>query len=84
MDAFEQDRIQLHIRLLVDSTTDWAQCTITAMGVDPDHLLAMDVRHPVKLLELPVELPRILLRSMEILRVNLPPGGLRQVDQQTF
>jgi len=26
MDAFEQDRIQLHIRLLVDSTTDWAQC----------------------------------------------------------
>lgn len=84
MSVFEQDRVAITVTVLADSSTDWCQCTIEARGVDPSHLLALDVQHPIALSELAAHCPSLLLRILEILRAEMPAGTLRGVDEQTF
>ena len=69
-DAFAQDRVQLHMRVLVDASRDWMQISTEVRGVDERHLLASVVHPPTSLHELATQLPRQLLELVDLIRTT--------------
>ena len=67
-DAFAQDRVQLHLRVLVDASRDWMQISTEVRGVDERHLLASVVHPPTSLHDLASTLPRQLLEVVDLIR----------------
>jgi hypothetical protein len=68
--VFTQDRVQLHLRVLVDASRDWIQISTEVRGVDERHLLASVVHPPQSLHELASVLPRQLLELVDLIRVT--------------
>jgi len=67
-EAFGQDRVQIHLRVLVDVQRNWMQRSIEVMGVDDRHLLASVVHPPEQLHELATVMPRQLLELIDLMR----------------
>ncbi len=84
MAVLPSERVSITLRMLCDSERDWVQSTIEMTGVNPQHQLALIVQHPEPLSELPSQLPRLLLEMLELLRAEMPNGGFRDPDAQTF
>lgn len=84
MAILPSERVAITLRMLCDAERDWVQTTIEMTGVNERHQLALIVKHPEPLSELPSQLPRLLLELVEILRAELPDGGFRPPDTQTF
>lgn len=70
MAAFEQDRVQLHLRVLVDAQRDWVQISTEVRGVDERHLLASVVHPPTSLHDLASTMPRQLLEVIDLIRTT--------------
>ena len=68
VDAFAKDRVQLHLRVLVDAQRDWMQISTEVRGVDERHLLASVVHPPTSLHDLATTLPRQLLEIVDLIR----------------
>lgn len=69
-DAFEQDRVQIHLRILVDVQRDFMQRSIEVRGVDERHLLASVVHPAESFRDISSTLARTLLEMLELARTT--------------